>query len=498
MDSSIRLKADRQRVSPEAGFPEQAERREGAKVEHRTLCHSAVSGEQWNSVRVTLNVPKHAADRLRRLAEAGDSSLKNLGILSVRVDGDTAVPVSNTDPVIAVIVQPVPVVLNGTSHHSSDEDSESAARLSVSVPTVAAPDAAPTRTDQSDMTPDSCFNDGETRDTDFHKSPDPPPPHLQPAAASLASANENRCNSVRDGSQASAEPAVSTSEPSHQPHLPQSPVATAATAVPAPQISQSDMTPDFEEMSVTGCKLTAEPSVVQQEPVSSLAFDQRRNHIAEYDNTVPVETVVRPVVRCDSRCDDKEDRSASGSPPAARNSVAYGDHNYISVIDGEESSGWSGSSSRMQQNHSSINRTVSRSHSSQDSSSDGASNGTSDESEERIAIRNHRIEQNHSDLNNLRPNKRRKRSNSSTSASSENSESPSAATRAAESGCCPDGSISSNSNSNSGVVSRPAVDSPPSSQQRSSSSVCSTSGSGVDSGPGLRNSCKFPLMNGHT
>ncbi|KAH9496839.1 hypothetical protein Btru_010406 [Bulinus truncatus] len=47
--------------------------------------------EPWNSVKVTLTIPRDAASRLRQLACSGNDSLRQMGILSVQIQGDTQI-----------------------------------------------------------------------------------------------------------------------------------------------------------------------------------------------------------------------------------------------------------------------------------------------------------------------------------------------------------------------------------------------------------------------
>jgi hypothetical protein len=73
--------------------------------------------QPWNSVKVTFDIPKEAADRLHLLAVQGNVRLIELGILSVEIVGQSnTIVVNNNDNATAATTTATTTTTNPTTN----------------------------------------------------------------------------------------------------------------------------------------------------------------------------------------------------------------------------------------------------------------------------------------------------------------------------------------------------------------------------------------------
>ena len=64
-----------------------------------------VKCEPWNSVKITFDLPAEAAEKLSKLAETGDDVLREMGILSLQIQGGDAAQKSKWNAKCGMLMQ---------------------------------------------------------------------------------------------------------------------------------------------------------------------------------------------------------------------------------------------------------------------------------------------------------------------------------------------------------------------------------------------------------
>jgi hypothetical protein len=90
--------------------------------------------EPWNSVKVTFNIPKEAAQRLKQLAEQGNHALRALGVLAVQIEGDRVISLTlagKNDERTELVLRTTDVAPQGVTPSTSMFDMSSNDELNV-------------------------------------------------------------------------------------------------------------------------------------------------------------------------------------------------------------------------------------------------------------------------------------------------------------------------------------------------------------------------------